>query len=145
MNLDTYALEKILLNLLSNAIKFTNPNGNILVKIDANKNFTKIIVRDDGIGIPSNLKNLIFDKFFKVDDTLSRKTEGSGIGLSITKGLVEMHGGFIIVNDEYTNGTEFIINLPTLPEKKTLENSDFKYFIDDEKIIRELSDIYELF
>ncbi|WP_195428554.1 tetratricopeptide repeat-containing sensor histidine kinase [Clostridium sp. D46t1_190503_E9] len=145
MNLDTYALEKILLNLLSNAIKFTNPNGNILVKINSNNNFTKIIVRDDGIGIPSNLKNLIFDKFFKVDDTLSRNTEGSGIGLSITKGLVEMHGGFIIVNDEYTNGTELIVNLPTQPKKQSLKNSDFKYFIDDEKIIRELSDIYELF
>ncbi|MDI9216437.1 ATP-binding protein [Clostridium tertium] len=145
MNLDTYALEKILLNLLSNAIKFTNPNGNILVKINSNNNFTKIIVRDDGIGIPSNLKNLIFDKFFKVDDTLSRNTEGSGIGLSITKGLVELHGGFIIVNDEYTNGTELIVNLPTQPKKQSLKNSDFKYFIDDEKIIRELSDIYELF
>lgn len=145
MNLDTYALEKILLNLLSNAIKFTNPNGNILVKINSNNNFTKIIVRDDGIGIPSNLKNLIFDKFFKVDDTLSRNTEGSGIGLSITKGLVEMHGGFIIVNDEYTNGTELIVNLPTQLKKQSLKNSDFKYFIDDEKIIRELSDIYELF
>ncbi|WP_291651317.1 HAMP domain-containing sensor histidine kinase [Clostridium sp.] len=145
MNLDTYALEKILLNLLSNAIKFTNPNGNILVKVNTDKDFAKIIVRDDGIGIPSNLRNLIFDKFFKVDDTLSRKTEGSGIGLSITKALVEMHGGSIIVNDEYTDGTEFIVNLPILSEKEPLENTDFKYFIDDEKIIRELSDIYELF
>lgn len=145
IKLDIYALERILLNLLSNAIKFTNLNGNILVRINANKDFTQIIIRDDGIGIPYNVRNLVFNKFFKVDSTLSRKTEGSGIGLSITKGLVELHGGSIHINNNYTDGTEFIVSLPNTSKNETLNNSNFKYFIDDEKIIRELSDIYELF
>lgn len=145
MKLDTYALERILLNLLSNAIKFTNPNGNILVKISANKDFTQIIVQDDGIGIPIDSQDFIFDKFFKVDGSLSRKTEGSGIGLSITKGLVEIHDGSIRINNNYTNGAEFIITLQNPPENDFLKNNEFKYFIDDEKILRELSDIYELF
>lgn len=145
MKLDPYALERILLNLLSNSIKFTRTNGNILVKLDKTNFDLKIIVRDDGIGIPDNLKDLVFNRFFKVDTTLSRNTEGSGIGLSITKGLVEMQGGYIYLNKDYTDGCEFVITFSNMLEVNDSIDVDFKHFIDDEKILRELSDIYELF
>ncbi|MEG1313508.1 MAG: HAMP domain-containing sensor histidine kinase, partial [Bacilli bacterium] len=145
MKLDPYALERILLNLLSNSIKFTRTNGNILVRLEKTNFDFKIIVRDDGIGIPDNLKDLVFNRFFKVDTTLSRNTEGSGIGLSITKGLVEMQGGYIYLNKDYTEGCEFIITFSNMLEVNDSIDVDFKHFIDDEKILRELSDIYELF
>ena len=80
-----------------------------------------------------------------MDTTLSRKYEGSGVGLSITKSLVELHRGTIRINENYKNGTEFIVNMP-IPNQKNIDiKNKYDYFIDDEKILREFSDIYELF
>ena len=65
--------------------------------------------------------------------------------LSITKSLVELHGGTIRINEDYKNGTEFIVNMP-IPNQKNIDiKNKYDYFIDDEKILREFSDIYELF
>lgn len=110
---DPDKIERIMLNLLSNAIKFTEPEGLILVNIFNKKKGVIISVKDTGIGIPSDETKFIFENFRQVDKSFTRNHEGSGIGLSLAKSLVEMHNGTIEVNSEYGEGSEFIIELPT--------------------------------
>lgn len=117
---DPDKIERIMLNLLSNAIKFTDPGGSILVNIYDKGSNIIITVKDTGIGIPKDEMNIIFEHFRQVDKSFTRNHEGSGIGLSLVKSLVEMHGGSINVNSEYGKGSEFIIDLPV----ETLETED---------------------
>jgi signal transduction histidine kinase len=142
MAFDAEKIERIMLNLISNAIKFTNPGGLITVNIYERKDKILISVKDTGIGIPIDMQEIVFNHFVQVDSTLQRKVEGSGIGLSIVKSLVELHGGSIAINSKYTSGCEFVIELPvTLVEEKNLMN-DFTSISNLEKINIEFSDIY---
>jgi len=109
---DPEQIERIMLNLLSNAIKFTPKDGQIFVGFRDGKEKVEIIVKDSGIGIPKNKQKIIFDRFEQVDRSLSRQYEGSGIGLSIVKALVERHNGNISVKSDLGKGSEFIIELP---------------------------------
>lgn len=145
LEIDIYALERILLNILSNAMKFSKNNGDITVSLTTSEKVLYISIKDTGIGIPEHLHPSIFNKFYKVDDSLSRNTEGSGIGLTITKALVEMHGGKIELNKDYTSGCEFIVSFPKNFKNEFIKENQYNYIVDDEKILRELSDIYELF
>lgn len=112
MACDPDKIERIVLNILSNAIKYTEPGGEILVNVyDMAENII-IRVKDSGIGIPSDKQNLIFERFVQVDKSLSRNREGSGIGLSLVRSLVEMHGGRIWVKSTYGKGSEFYVKLP---------------------------------
>ena len=111
---DSDLIERIILNLLSNSIKYGKENGIIEVYIyKTNLNTIAISIKDDGIGIPKEMKQKIFNRFLKVDNSLSRKTEGSGIGLSLVKQLIEIHKGTIRINSNLNHGTEFIITFPT--------------------------------
>jgi PAS domain S-box-containing protein len=108
---DPHRLNQILNNLLSNAIKFT-PQGEIKLEIKAvkqNKNEAELSfsITDTGIGIPDEKQQLIFDSFSQAESGTSRKFGGSGLGLSITKKLIEMQGGTIEVNSVQGKGTEF--------------------------------------
>jgi PAS domain S-box len=109
---DPDKIERILLNLLSNAIKFTPKNGYIFVNILNESTKVIISVEDKGIGIPIEKKEVIFEKFQQLDNTFTRKNEGSGIGLSIVKAFVELHDGKISVSSELGKGSKFIIELP---------------------------------
>jgi PAS domain S-box-containing protein len=109
---DLDRIERIMLNLLSNAVKFTEAGGEIFVNIYDGKDYITIVVEDTGIGIPSQKLNVIFDRFRQVDKSFARNHEGSGIGLSIVKSLVEMHGGSISVESEYGLSTKFILRIP---------------------------------
>ncbi|MEG2789601.1 MAG: PAS domain-containing sensor histidine kinase, partial [Romboutsia sp.] len=140
--IDKSEIERIILNLLSNCIKFTNIGGNINVNIYNKGDKVIINVCDDGIGIPKNKINLIFEEFGQADKTLSRNAEGSGIGLSVVKNLVELHGGNIYVKSEENKGTEFIINIPTTNINKDEYKEDRRIYNIDEKIEIEFSDIY---
>jgi PAS domain S-box-containing protein len=142
---DPDKIERIILNLLSNCIKFTKDDGSIFVNIFDGDEYISITVEDTGIGIPQEKLDIIFDRFRQVDKSFSRNYEGSGIGLSLVKSLVEMQGGTISVESEYGVGTKFIIKLPV----KVLENSKEKSNMDNnitnsyvEKIKIEFSDIY---
>ncbi|WP_195250932.1 PAS domain-containing sensor histidine kinase [Romboutsia sp. 1001713B170207_170306_H8] len=104
-------MERIMLNLLSNAIKFSKDKGNIEVSIYCEESI-KIKVRDNGIGIPKDKLDGIFGRFEQVKSKMKNEREGSGIGLSLVKYLVEMHDGSISVDSELEVGSEFIINLP---------------------------------
>lgn len=109
---DSEKIERVILNLLSNATKFTEVGGCIAVNIYDRDDKILISVKDDGMGIPKDKLHGIFDRFAQVDDTISKNPHGSGLGLTIVKSLIEMHGGKISVESEFGKGTEFIIELP---------------------------------
>ena len=118
---DPDKMEKIFYNLISNAFKFVSSNGEIKVSIDSKPTFNKggkeggsveIRIKDSGIGIPSDRLPHIFDRFYQVDGSATRKHEGTGIGLALTKELIELHKGNISVNSKEGEGSEFIILLP---------------------------------
>lgn len=143
MACDIEKMERIMLNLLSNAVKFTNPGDDIFVLIEDRGESIIISVRDTGIGIPKQKLEVIFDKFRQVDKSLTRTHEGSGMGLSIVKALVDMQGGKITVNSKYGEGSEFKIEFPT----KVLDfnEADLEIAADSDRIDPvhiEFSDIY---
>jgi signal transduction histidine kinase len=143
MVIDPDMIEKSILNLLSNALKFTEKGGVIEVNIYDKEESLSISIRDSGIGIPEDKVHIIFDRFAQVDNTLSRRTEGSGIGLSLVKHIVELHGGKISVNSEIRKGSEFIIELPVTTleiNKKAVAREEWLPNI--ERIQVEFSDIY---
>ncbi|MBU3176122.1 sensor histidine kinase [Clostridium estertheticum] len=147
MSCDPEKIERVILNLLSNSIKFTRSGGIMKVNMyDKGKNII-ISIKDTGIGIPPDKLNIIFDRFRQVDRSLTRKQEGSGIGLSIVKSLVELHGGTISVLSEYGKGTEFIIVLPIIVFPKDNDICEVFESESQERIERihiEFSDIYSL-
>ncbi len=140
---DADKIERIMLNLLSNSIKFTDAGGSISVNISDREDTVAISVRDTGIGIPKDKLNSIFDRFGQVDKSLTRNKEGSGIGLSLVKTLVELHGGHISISSVEGEGSEVVMELPV----RTVENempaagsSEGKSKVENIKI--EFSDIY---
>ncbi|MBL4930386.1 PocR ligand-binding domain-containing protein [Clostridium paridis] len=146
---DLDKIERIILNLLSNAVKFTPAGGDIFVNILDGKEYITITVEDTGIGIPPQKLNIIFDRFRQVDKSFARNHEGSGIGLSLVKSLVEMHGGDIDVESKYGIGTKFIIKIPIkIADNITREesNKQVNSMIDNcvERIRIEFSDIYNM-
>ncbi len=112
---DPFRLKQILTNLLSNAIKFTNAGTIETGCILRNPNFLEFCVKDTGIGIPSNMQDKIFERFQQVDFDSSRSYEGMGLGLAISKGLVELLGGEIGVESEPGIGSRFYFTIPYKP------------------------------
>lgn len=113
---DLDKLEKIMFNLLSNAFKYTPENGTIEVATDIQENgketWITIKVKDNGIGIPPDKQEKIFERFFQVDAQGAIISQGSGIGLALTREFVKIHGGTIAVNSEPEKGSCFIVSLP---------------------------------
>lgn len=146
MAFDLDSIERIILNLLSNAVKFTHEGGDIRVNISDRGKTLLISVKDSGIGIPKDKQDIIFDRFRQVDKSLTRNHEGSGIGLSLVKSLVEMHNGKISIQSEYGSGTEFIIDIPVrlAPYEEIITLGDEDKENNVEKIHIEFSDIYNL-
>ena len=147
MALDVDKFERIMLNLISNAIKFTKPGGQITIKIHDLGDTVNISVKDTGVGIEENKCSIIFERFRQVNSSLVRDSQGSGIGLSIVKSLVEMHNGQIKVSSEVGKGTEFILSFPVKILKD--EEIDTAYDSSDdikndgvERSLIEFSDIY---
>ncbi|MCR3759562.1 sensor histidine kinase [Clostridium felsineum] len=122
MIFDKEKIERIILNLLSNAVKFTGKDASIKVRIHDIGSNIQISIKDNGIGIPEDKKKMIFERFFQLDKTFTRKNEGSGIGLSIVKVLVELHDGSIEVESNVGDGSEFIIKLPARKSNKYSKN-----------------------
>lgn len=108
---DKDKLIQVFLNLLSNALKFTNRNGSVEIKAIEFEKIIEVHVKDNGVGIPPEEIDKIFDKFYQVDNTSTRSYGGSGIGLAITKGIVEGHGGTIRVESKQGSGSDFIVTL----------------------------------
>lgn len=145
MACDPEKIERILLNLLSNAIKFTEPGGVIKIKVDRQNDMLIISVKDTGIGIPKVKLPHIFDRFVQADKSLARNKEGSGIGLSLVKALVEMHQGEVFVESKMNEGTEFIIKIPIIESFdgiKHQEEIEMDCKTNIERIHIEFSDIH---
>src|SRR5699024_8405488 len=108
---DENRLQQILYNLVGNAIKFTE-EGTISISARTEQNFVRINVSDTGKGIPLEMQTAIFDEFYQVEDDQTREHGGSGIGLNITKRLVENHGGEIRVDSTLHQGSSFSFTMP---------------------------------
>ena len=114
---DATRLEQVVVNLLTNAAKYTDPGGQITVRLGRERTgdgeLAVLSVRDTGRGIPPELIDRVFDLFMQVSPTLDRRTGGLGLGLTLVKRLVEMHGGSVAVASEGAGrGSEFTIRLP---------------------------------
>lgn len=153
--LDEEKFERIMLNLMSNALKFT-PQGksiNVMlsVKKHKNKSFICVSVKDEGIGIPKDRHQIIFERFGQADTSLSRKAEGTGLGLHLVKLLVNAHEGEITLESEEGKGSTFTVALPIVKpiavEEIAVTSEMNNQFMDsDSRIIQsasiEFSDIY---
>ena len=109
---DKLEIERCIINLIGNAIKFTKPGGNISVRIIPLESHVKIIVKDTGVGIEEKYWESIFDRFGQAYNDVSEEFGGSGLGLTLTKNLINLHNGDISVISEKGKGSEFIIILP---------------------------------
>ena len=113
---DTEKLERVIINLLSNALKFTEPGGYVVVLVGVTGDRAWVSVQDSGIGIPPEELEHIFDRFRQVDASTTRRHGGTGIGLSLVKELVELHGGKITVSSHPGKGSTFTVNFKRLPD-----------------------------
>ena len=129
---DRVKLRQILINLVGNAVKFTAEGGEITVTVSAiegKENRVEFVVADNGIGIPEDQQDAIFESFRQVDGSHTRSHGGTGLGLAISKQLVEMHGGKIWVESELGTGSRFVFWLPLeqhiiAPQSKSSSPSD---------------------
>jgi PAS domain S-box-containing protein len=113
---DLRLCKQILLNLLSNALKYTPKSGVISLRFDCKSNdLIEVAVRDTGIGIGPEHRDKIFSEFYQADRVRDESLGGTGIGLALTRRLVELHGGTIHVNSEVGKGSEFVFTLPQVP------------------------------
>lgn len=115
---DAPRVEKILWNLLSNAIKFTPQGGNIILRLWIEDKNAVFQVEDTGIGIPEDQLSLLFEKFHQLDTPYRRRYEGTGLGLALTKQLVELHRGRIEVESTPNVGSIFTVWIPKQPAKR---------------------------
>ena len=115
VNGDHTRLAQVVSNLLNNSAKYTLRGGHVRLAVERDGEMVLVSVKDDGIGIPPAMLNKVFEMFTQVDRTLEKTTGGLGIGLSLVKGLVEMHGGTIEArSDGEGKGSEFVVRLPVV-------------------------------
>lgn len=112
---DSSAIEHALRQIVENAIKFTPAGGQIAVAIQDEHDGVRILVRDTGIGIPTEALSRVFEPFFRVDSSLARERNGVGIGLAIAKHVIEAHGGEVKLRSQLDKGTLAQITLPRAP------------------------------
>lgn len=116
---DPQRISQVLNNLLVNAVTHTPAQGQIQVTPSQHNGHVQVSVKDTGPGIPSDELPHIFERFYRVDKSRSRSTGGVGLGLTISKHLVEAHGGTIEAFSQAENGTEFVVSLPRLSTEDT--------------------------
>ncbi len=112
VNIDGGKIAIVLSNLLKNAITFTNEGGHVLVRGEQQPEYVKVSVQDDGLGVPSKDLPRIFDRFYQVESHLTRRHGGMGLGLSVAKVMIEMHGGRIWAESKEGVGSIFTFLLP---------------------------------
>jgi signal transduction histidine kinase/DNA-binding response OmpR family regulator len=123
---DPLQLEKVVGNLISNALKFTPEGGRVAVRLESapTKKEARILVEDTGIGLSEEEKEHVFDRFYQVDGSATRRQEGMGIGLALCSELVEQHGGSLRVESEQGRGSTFSVHLPNENEENRSEKTN---------------------
>ncbi len=106
-------IQRVILNVLTNSIKYTSDGGNIKIYVGFVYSDAYIKIIDNGIGIPNEDLNMIFERFYRVDKARTREMGGSGLGLSIAKEILDKNGGSIDIKSEVDKGTEVVIKIPT--------------------------------
>jgi len=139
---DPEKIERVVLNLISNAIKFSDKGDEIFIDVKDKSEFVEISVKDNGIGIEEKNLDAIFDRFKQVDKSQSRNSEGTGIGLSLVKSIVELHGGHIYAESEVGKGSKFIVKIPSTKVPHEIVIHSNKISSKNESIKVEFSDIY---
>jgi len=114
--IDPTAISMALFNLLDNAVKYSSEKKQVVVSVSRSNGFVELAVKDEGMGIPEAERQRIFDKFFRGSGAGIRKIRGSGIGLTITRQVAEMHGGEILVESEIGRGSTFTLKIPIRAE-----------------------------
>ncbi len=107
-------LREMAMNLIDNGVKYNRPGGHVYVTMQQDMTQHQIVltVRDTGIGIPEDVQERVFERFYRVDESRSKKSGGSGLGLSIVKHIVEQHKGTVEMTSRINEGTTFVIRLP---------------------------------
>jgi signal transduction histidine kinase len=111
---DAENVETILNNLVENAIKYSTDNKYVGISVKHDGNQVKLSVSDKGVGIPAKSHKAIFDRFFRLEDTLTARTKGHGLGLSIVKNMVDLNGGTVEVKSEPGKGSVFTVSFPVM-------------------------------
>lgn len=109
-------MSELLINLIDNAIKYNIAGGYVKLKITDSGSYAALIIEDNGIGIPKESQERIFERFYRVDKSRSKQTGGTGLGLSIVKHIVTYHNGSIKLISDIGKGTKIIIALPKLQQ-----------------------------
>ena len=123
---DPARVRQVLINLLGNAVKFTGSNGQIIVSVETDESALKILVSDNGIGIPKEKLHAIFDRFEQAEGSTASKYGGYGLGLDICKSIVKFLGGTIGVESELGRGSTFWFSLPLITESSSSSDSIFE-------------------
>jgi signal transduction histidine kinase/CheY-like chemotaxis protein len=140
---DEFLFNRILQNIISNAVKFTE-QGKVLITGEYNKDQISIIVKDTGIGIPTESVDHIFDEFRQLDGGTARRFEGTGLGLAIAKHSAVLLGGDIYIESKENEGSTFTIELPLeLPELENIAHKFSQFTPNRESFIIQLSDLLE--
>jgi len=128
VNADPDALEKIVGNVIANAIKFTPPDGRIDVSAARADNMVTITISDTGIGIPAEQLPHIFDRFYQVDGSATRRHQGLGLGLALVRELTARHGGDVTATSDSGHGTTFVLRFPHALQatQSAMENAEEK-------------------
>ena len=144
MAIDPEAIDRIIMNLISNAIKFSSQGSSIYINTWKSINQITISIRDEGMGIPKEEQNTIFNRFVQSSKNKKNENSGSGIGLDLVRYLTEAHKGSIELRSEENSGSEFIIKLPIeiLECKETDKNKFLNAKSKVEVLEVEFSDIY---
>lgn len=111
-DVDSVKFNIVISNLVENAIKYNNEDGNVRVSLNADYKYFYLKVTDNGIGIPEDCQDKVFERFYRVDKARARETGGSGLGLSITRNIVRMHNGEIRLYSKEGEGTTFTVRIP---------------------------------
>jgi signal transduction histidine kinase/CheY-like chemotaxis protein len=147
---DLTRLKQIMYNLLSNAIKFTPDGGRVSVDAKSSDDMAQISVEDTGIGIRKEEQEKVFEEFYQIDGSYARQYQGTGLGLALTKRLVELHGGKIWVESEVDKGSKFTFTIPlrlkespkVIEEEAPTEGKPLILVVEDEKQASELLTLY---
>ena len=119
---DPFRIGQVFVNLISNAIAYTPDAGNVSVTVADRKDHIEIAIKDNGEGIPKEALPRLFTKFFRVSGSLEQGSKGTGIGLFITKSIVESHKGKIWAESELGKGSTFTITLPVATPEDITQN-----------------------